>query len=163
MKFLSAHSASVGTISKLLYPAVLSLFGMAAVSSANAQAFQTSLTEQDFTLSPGASHTIVFPVAYIPVRITVSFSLENGGTQTPSELMSALVNWDGKSDQFTWIATSSDGTTSASNSLSESLLANIGGGNVTLNVASASAHELRITQSAERTILPGHYVVTVAY
>jgi hypothetical protein len=46
---------------------------------------------------------IPLPGPYLPVHVTVSFSLENGGTQTPSELMSALVNWDGKSDRITWI------------------------------------------------------------
>jgi hypothetical protein len=153
----------VGSIRKFLFPLALSIVGITLVSSAGAQSFQTSLTEQEFTLAPGASHSLVIPVAYIPVHITVSFSPQNGGTQTPSELMQALVNWDGKSEQFTWIATSSDGTTNASNSVQGTSIANIGGGNVTLTVASTSGHALSISQSATRTSLDGHYVVTMSY
>src|ERR1700722_505831 len=89
MKSQPTNRAKFRSIPKLLYPAVLSVAAVAGASSAHAQTFQTALTEQDFTLSPGASHILVFPVAYVPVRITVSFSLENGGTQTPSELMTA--------------------------------------------------------------------------
>jgi hypothetical protein len=62
----------VGSIRKFLFPLALSMVGITLVSSAGAQSFQTSLTEQEFTLAPGASHSLVIPVAYIPVHITVS-------------------------------------------------------------------------------------------
>jgi hypothetical protein len=156
-------STTVRSISKLVVPAVLALLAMTVTSSIEAQTFQTALTEQEFVLAPSGKQTFVLPVAYIPVHITVSFSLENGGTQTPSELMYAVVNWDQKSDQLTWIATSSDGVTSASTTLSGSSIANIGGGNVTLSVASLAGHTLEIAQSAARTAIDGHYVLTMSY
>jgi hypothetical protein len=150
-------------IARSAFSAVIAFFALAAGTPAIAQNFQTSFTEQDFTLAPGASHPFAIPVAYIPVHITVSFSLENGGTQTPSELMFAVVNWDQKSGQLTWIATSSDGATSAATSLSESVIGNIGGGNVVLSVESLATHTLTLTQSAARTSIPGHYVLTISY
>jgi len=120
--------------------------------------------ELRFTLKPGASQDLVLPAVQSPVRIEVSFSLLNGGTQEPSELMYAVVNWDPSSKQLTWIGTNNDGSTSGSSSLKGNLIASIFGGgppttNASLEVAAAATHTLAIKQNAATTILPGHCVV----
>jgi len=98
------------------------------------------------------------------VRIEVSFTLLNGGTQEPSELMYAVVNQDPSSKQLTWIGTNNDGSTSGSSSLKGNLIASIFGGgppttNASLEVAVAATRTLAIKQNAATTALPGHYVV----
>src|SRR5215472_5782082 len=120
--------------------------------------------ELRFTLKPGGSRDFLLPAVQSPVRIEVSFSLLNGGTQEPSELMYAVVNQDPSSKQVTWIGTNNDGTTSGSSSLKGMLIASIFGGaapttNATLEVASATARTLVIKQNAATTIIPGHYIV----
>lgn len=120
--------------------------------------------ELRFTLKPGASQNFVLPAVQSPVRIEVSFTLLNGGTQEPSELMYALVNQDPSSKQLTWIGTNNDGSASGSSSLKGTLIASIFGGgppttNASLEVAAAPTRTLAIKQNAATTILPGHYVV----
>jgi hypothetical protein len=120
--------------------------------------------ELRFTLKPGTSRAFVLPTVQSPVRIEVSFTLLNGGTQEPSELMYAVVNQDPSSKQLTWIGTNNDGTTSGSSSLKGNLIASIFGGgppttNASLEVASAATRTLAIKQNAATTIIPGHYIV----
>jgi hypothetical protein len=121
-----------------------------------------------FTLQPGGAFEFNLPVVQNPVRIEVSLTANNGGTQTPSELMYAVVNQDPSSKQLTWIGTNSDGSTSGSNSLEATNIANIFGGassvaNASLNVASAASATLSITQNASTTIIPGDYVVRIYF
>jgi hypothetical protein len=121
-----------------------------------------------FTLQPGGSFEFNLPVVQSPVRIEVSFTANNGGTQTPSELMYAVVNQDPSSKQLTWIGTNSDGSASGSNSLEATTIASIFGGassvtNASLNVASASTATLSINQSATTTAIPCDYVVRIYF
>jgi hypothetical protein len=121
-----------------------------------------------FTLQPGGSFEFNLPVVQNPVRIEVSFTANNGGTQTPSELMYAVVNQDPSSKQLTWIGTNSDGSTSGSNTLEATNIANIFGGassvaNASLNVASAATATLNITQNASTTTIPCDYVVRIYF
>jgi len=123
-----------------------------------------SCAELQFVLKPGGSQTFVLPAVQSPVRIEVSFTGLNGGTQEPSELMYALVNQDPSSKQMTWIGTNNDGSTSGSSSLKGNLIASIFGGaapttNATLEVATAATRTLVIKQNAATTIIPGHYIV----
>ncbi|HXL21512.1 MAG TPA: hypothetical protein VOA78_03525 [Candidatus Dormibacteraeota bacterium] len=123
-----------------------------------------SCAELRFILKPGASQTFILPAVQSPVRIDVSFTLLNGGTQEPSELMYAVVNQDPSSKQLTWIGTNNDGSTAGSSSLKGNLIASIFGGgppttNASLEVASAPARTLVIKQNAATTIIPGHYIV----
>ncbi len=62
-----------------------------------------------FTIKPGGSATFTLPAQQNPVLIEVSVTFNNGGTQTPSEIMYAVVNQDPSSHQMTWIGTNSDG------------------------------------------------------
>ena len=94
----------------------------------------------------------------------VTFSLLNGGTQTQSEIMYAVVNKDPSSGQLTWVGTNNDGSQSGASTVSATEIAHIFGGasptvNATLAVDSPAAGTLKITQNAATTILPGHYVV----
>jgi hypothetical protein len=123
-----------------------------------------SCAELRFILKPGASQAFLLPAVQSPVRIEVSFSLLNGGTQEPSELMYAVVNQDPSSKQLTWIGTNNDGSTAGSSSLKGNLIASIFGGgppttNASLEVASAAARTLVVKQNAATTIIPGHYIV----
>jgi hypothetical protein len=123
-----------------------------------------SCGELQFVLKPGGSQTFILPAVQSSVRIEVSFTGLNGGTQEPSELMYALVNQDPSSKQMTWIGTNNDGSTSGSSSLKGSLIASIFGGaapttNATLEVATAATRTLVIKQNAATTIIPGHYIV----
>jgi hypothetical protein len=161
-------SNKINGLSKVL------LFGCLAALPAIAQA-QTpkplppkrvvcSCAELRFILKPGASQAFILPAVQSPVRIEVSFSLLNGGTQEPSELMYAVVNQDPSSKQMTWIGTNNDGSTAGSSSLKGNLIASIFGGgppttNASLEVASAAARTLVIKQNAATTIIPGHYIV----
>jgi opacity protein-like surface antigen len=80
-----------------------------------------------FSLAPGASCFVPLPAVQVPIRVMVSETLKNGGTQTPSELMTAVVDTDPSSLQLTWIGTSSNGVQSAGTTLGNPLIANIGG------------------------------------
>lgn len=120
--------------------------------------------ELRFSLKPGGSQDFLLPAVQTPVRIEVSFTLENGGTQEPSELMYAVVNQDPSSKQLTWIGTSNNGSTSGSSSLKGTLIASIFGGappttNASLEVAGATARILTTKQNASTTTIAGHYVV----
>jgi hypothetical protein len=124
--------------------------------------------ELRFTLQPGAGHNFVLPLAQTPIRIEVSVTANNGGTQEPSELMYALVNQDPSSKQLTWIGTNSDGSTSGSSSLKSKIIARIFGGgpntvNATLNVQAAATRALAINQNASTTSVPCEYVVKIYY
>jgi hypothetical protein len=117
-----------------------------------------------FTLKPGASQNFVLPAVQSPVRIEVSFTLANGGTQEPSELMYAVVNQDPSSKQLTWIGTNNDDSTSGSSSLKGTLIASIFGGappttNASLEVAAAPTGTVVIKQNAATTAIPGNYVI----
>jgi hypothetical protein len=123
--------------------------------------------ELRFTLQPGAGHNFVLPVTQNPIRIEVSVTANNGGTQEPSELMYALINQDPSSKQLTWIGTNSDGSTSGSSSLKGKIIARIFGGgpgtvNATLNVQAAT-RALAINQNAGTTSVPDEYVVKMYY
>ena len=99
----------------------------------------------------------------------ISSPSTNGGVQTPSELMWALVNLDSDSGQITWIGTNSDGSALGSNSLTGTgVLANIYGGSApttisSLTVANASAGTLSVTRSSTTTSITGKYVVRIYF
>ena len=59
-------------------------------------------------VAPGGSVSFPIPETQRPIFIAVSFSLQNGGTQTPSEVMYAVLNQDDKSNQFSWIGTNNE-------------------------------------------------------
>jgi hypothetical protein len=130
-----------------------------------------SVTQIKFSLAPGASKTFTLPKVTSPIRIEISAPSSNGGVQTPSELMWALVNWDfgtEGSDQITWIGTSSDGSTAGSNSLQGSTIANIYGGGSSITISSlmisnAATGTLKITRSSTSTIIDGNYIVKIYY
>jgi hypothetical protein len=120
-----------------------------------------------FALPPGGSRSIPLPADQIPIRVAVSATLRNGGTQTPSELMTAVVNTDPSSHQLTWIGTNSDGTQSAGTTLGPSLIASIDHGNDTLSAQApgpkAPHGSLIVAQSATRSIKEAYYIVTLVY
>ncbi len=132
------------------------------------EGLQAHHKELSFTIDPGGSYSFALPKMQAPVRIEVSFSLLNAGTQKPSEIMYAVVNQDPESGQMTWVGTNNDGSQQGSNSLDGTAIARIyGGGSPTVNaileVANLETGNVKISQSAETTILPGHYIVHLWY
>ena len=124
-----------------------------------------NVRQYTFFLKPGGSFTFPLPKVASPIRIEISSPSTNGGVQTPSELMWALVNLDSDSHQITWIGSNSDGSALGSNSLTGTgVLANIYGGSApttiaSLIVANASAGTLSVTQSSTTTSITGKYIV----
>ena len=120
-----------------------------------------------FSLPPGGSKSIALPAEQIPIRVAVSETLKNAGTQTPSELMTAVINTDPSSHQLTWIGTNSDGTQSAGTTLGNPLIASIDHGNDNLTAKApgpgAPNGSIVISQSATRSIKEAFYVVTLIY
>ena len=128
--------------------------------------FAQHFTELTFTVDPGDPFSFALPKQQVPVRIEVTFSLLNAGTQTPSEIMFAVVNQDPSSGQMTWVGTNNDATSQAGNTVNPGFgaIANIFGEaaptvNASLQVDSLADSTLKITQSAATTALPGNYVV----
>lgn len=119
----------------------------------------------DFTLPPGGSKTFSLPAKDVPVRVDVSTPTTNGGTQTPSEIMEAVVNYDSGSGQFTWVGTDSDGTQRGSNSIQSTAIANITCGSSclisTLSVESTQAATLKITTNAGTSIINERFIVSM--
>lgn len=141
---------------------------VAAAMPGSAAAGSPLYLKVQFTLPPGGFKVIPLPVGQIPITVAVSFTLKNGGTQTPSELMAALVNEDPSSKELTWIGTNSDGTQAAGTTLSSDLIASIGQGNVDLSAETPSTSAtpngaLVVSQSSTRTSRTGFYVVTLIY
>jgi hypothetical protein len=119
-----------------------------------------------FTIKPGGSASFSLPVQQNPVLIAVSVTFKNGGTQTPSEIMYAVVNQDPFSQQMTWVGTNSDGSQTGSNSLKTTTIASIFGGssstvNASLDIESLSTHRLKLVQNANTTSRAGSYSVSL--
>jgi hypothetical protein len=140
--------------------------------------------ELPFTIEPGGSASFPMPKAQSPVRVEVTFSLHNGGVQTPSEVMYAVVNFDAtvtQNPQMTWVGTDSDGTTKGCNSLPApnggcgpgNVIASICGGTCTTINASLVADPVvdldnapngsLILEQAVNTRDTGYYVVHLWY
>jgi hypothetical protein len=118
-----------------------------------------------FALVSGDSHSFSLPEKQDPIRIDVSYSVLNGGTTAPSEIMSAIVNQDPSSGQMTWIGTNSNGSMQASTSVTSTTIATLYNGSTAstaarLQVSSLSNHTLRVVQVAPVT---GHYIVSIWY
>jgi hypothetical protein len=122
-----------------------------------------TVVHHKFALAPGGSKTINLPVSSEPVQLLLSFSLNNGGTSTPSELAYAVVNEDAQSGNVTWIGTSSNGTTAAGTTLDGGNIATVGSTTITANrQGTGSPHgSLVFTQGAGGD--KGHYIVTLTY
>jgi len=135
--------------------------------------------DRSFTVAPGASQSFELPRLQVPVRIDVSFSILNGATQTPSEIMYAVVNQDQVSYQFTWVGTNSDATMQAGTSIptgSGPVIATICGGagcpvtNATLevdnpfaNIGTAAPGTLKLTVNADTVAAPATFKVSMWY
>ena len=129
--------------------------------------------ELSFDVAPGASATFPLPKTQSPVRIDVSFSLLNAGTQAPSEIMSAVVNQDPSSSKITWVGTNNDATLQAGTSLpsgSSPVIARICGGgcptsNATLEVNSDATlpGSLKLAVNATNVLVTGHFKVALWY
>jgi len=130
--------------------------------------------EQNFSIAPGGSASFAIPNTQEPVFIAVSETVLNGGTQLPSEIMSAVVNQDPSSFKFTWVGTNSDATMQAGTSTpsgSNPLIAKICGGvgclvtNFTLEVNSDTTlpGTLKLTSSANTVGLTAHFKVNLWY
>ena|SRR5438309_7338427 len=155
----------------IVFVAVVALAVAGLAAMVHAQVSSTpGFLEEEFTLRPGTCSPFTFPEVKTsdPVQIQVGFDLRNGGTQTPSALMSALVNYIPSAHQFTWIGTNSDGTQLGSNSLESTppIIAKIYGGhgssppvNAFLKVGSTTAGTLSVCQNSASTTLDGHYDV----
>ena len=126
--------------------------------------------QHHFSLAPGESRTFTLPVNDTLVHVDVITPSNNHGTQTPSELMYAVINYETSSDQFTWIGTNSDGSqaggnSTGSNTPSPTRIAAICGGScpvwiAALDVQDASAGTLVFTQNQNTSSITGDYVLT---
>jgi hypothetical protein len=129
--------------------------------------------ELSFDVAPGASATFPLPKTQWPIRIDVSFSLLNAGTQVPSEIMYAVVNQDSASSKISWLGTNNDATQQSGTSLptgSSPVIARICGGgcpttNATLEVNSDATlpGTLKLAVNAATVIVPGHFKVALWY
>ena len=127
-------------------------------------------TELAFTLAPGQSFSFPLPKKQSPIRIEVTVSRMNGGTQKPTEIMYTVVNQDPVSNSMTWIGTSSDGTVLASNSLdsTDGVIAVICGGacptfDDRLLVDNLSNSTVKIESNAVTVAATSSYVVHLWY
>lgn len=116
-----------------------------------------------FTLAPGASKYFLLPQNG-PVHISVSYRWSDGGTQTPSELMSALVEQNPASHAMTWIGTNSDATMAASDSLDGTIMASIlagpgGTAIATLEVGDTDLRTVRVTEATGVSAAGNFFVV----
>ena len=118
-----------------------------------------------FTLAPGASQTFRLPAANDPVRIDLDKISANGGTQTPSEVFSALVNVDRNARGMSWIGTSSDGSQAANSTIHSSTITQlVCGANcviATLSVSNAGARTVMLTANKATSIINETYVVNI--
>jgi hypothetical protein len=122
--------------------------------------------ELTFDLDPGASFSFPLPKKQSPIRIEVTVSRMNGGTQTPTEIMYAVVNQDPVSNEMTWIGTNSDGSVVATNSLdsTDDVIAVICGGacptyDDRLLVNNLSTSTVKIESNAATVDVTSSYVV----
>jgi hypothetical protein len=146
--------------------AVIAISGIATFAD-SASAASAAEVNRQFTLAPGGSVCFTYPEAGSnqPVQIMVSTSSGNGGTQTPSALVSAVVMRDTTSKQFTWIGTNGDGTTKASTQLSGNVIATGAFSNFLLMTCTATgkSNQLELSQSGSTTTSRGTYYVTMFY
>lgn len=122
--------------------------------------------ELTFDLDPGQSYSFPLPKKQSPIRIEVTVSRMNGGTQKPTEIMYAVVNQDPKSNEMTWIGTNSDGSVAATNSLdsTDDVIALICGGacptyDDRLLVNDLSDSTVKIESNAATVTVKSSYVV----
>lgn len=160
----------VRTLALGFVASILTLGLSAAPSAVRAAVTPNTIVEANhsilvFSVAPGATHVFAFPIVQRPVRIDISESALNGGTQNPTELLSVVVNQDPKSTQFTWIGMNSDGTNTAGNSGVGNTIAQITcGANcivATLAVNSLSPARLSLSQNATTTGGPYQYIVSM--
>lgn len=123
-------------------------------------------TELTFDLEPGQSFSFPLPKKLSPVRIEVTVSRMNEGTQTPTDIMYAVVNQDPESNEMTWIGTNSDGSVVATNSLdsADDVIAVICGGacptfDDRLLVDDLTTSTVKIESNAETVSVTSSYVV----
>jgi hypothetical protein len=77
-----------------------------------------------YVVAPSAHVCFPLPAVQLPIHVMIS-ALRPGGTQTPSELIEAIINQDALSTQMTWIGTNSDGTQTGSSSLATPVIAKL--------------------------------------
>jgi hypothetical protein len=136
-----------------LFTITVALLALLAIHPKPILAAEQNLT---FTVQPGGSATFPIPVAQRPIQIAVSFSLLNGGTQTPSEVMYAVLNQDQDSREFSWVGTNNDGSVQAGTSIptgSGPLIAKICGGSCAVSNATLEVHSV--------ATVPGTLMLTV--
>src|SRR6516165_3857420 len=118
-----------------------------------------------FTLAPGASQTFRLPAANDPVRIDLDKISANGGTQTPSEVFSALVNVDRNARGMSWTGTNSGGSQAANSTIHSSTITQlVCGANcviATLSVSNAGARTVMLTANKATSIINETYVVNI--
>lgn len=124
--------------------------------------------QRTFVLKPGGNVCFQLPAVQSPIHVMVSGTVLNGGTLNPSELISAIVNQDPKSNQMTWLGTNNDGTTIGTNSGKTHVIATFYGGgpptvDAQLHVCNPQTRSIGISQSASTSSIPGHYIVTMLF
>jgi hypothetical protein len=124
-------------------------------------------TQYVFTLAPGGTKSFPIPAVGAPVTLSGTITLRNGGTQTPTALVGALLNQDPSSGQLTWIGTNGDGSQTVGTTLSSAVVASYAFGNAIISASPAPAAggrgSLTVKQSATTTIIPGTYTLTLTY
>jgi hypothetical protein len=145
----------------------LALAGLLAAGAAALPAHAATRVQYAFTLAPGASKSFPIPVIGMPVTLSGTISGQNGGTQTPSALVGALVNQDQKSGQVTWIGTNGNGTVTVGTTLSSHVVVSYAFGNAVITATPATfvggRSTLTVTQSATQTSVSDAYTITLTY
>jgi len=121
------------------------------------------------TLAPGAAQSFNLPVADQPVEIQIDNYSTNGGVQTPSEVFSALANYNANGAGMSWVGTNNDGTQSAGNSF------DVSSGPVTtetcgtscviatLSVSDAATGEVTLSTNPDTNTIDNTFVVDLWY
>ncbi len=144
----------------------IALAGLLAAAAFALPAQAANHVSYTFTLAPGASKSFPIPAVGTPVTLTGTITAKNGGTQTPSALVAALVNQDPSSGQLTWIGTNGNGSQTVGTTLSASVVASYAFSNAVISAtASATAGKgtLTVTQSATQTSVPCTYTILLGY
>jgi hypothetical protein len=145
----------------------LAAAGLLAAGAFAGPAHAATRTQYVFTLAPGGAKSFPIPVVGAPVTLSGTVTSKNGGTQTPSALVGALVNQDPSSGQLTWIGTNGNGSQTVGTTLFATVVASYAFSNAVITAAPATAAggkgTLTVTQSASTTAVPGTYTITLTY
>jgi hypothetical protein len=145
-------------------PAVLALTLAGAAAAAEKPGYRALA----FTQYANQGYEFAIPESDVPVRVDLSVRLDGDKAVRGSLVLSALLTRDPYSGAVSWIATDSDGGTSAGNTMAgDTVVARIrapgGGDYAVLEVAGGKTGKLRLVQKNAARNVKGYYSVRLWY